>query len=100
MTLHDGEGRPTPPRHIVVASDLGLGARNAVWRAAQLAGVPADHIVGELGEVLLGRAPGRVDAAQLTLFKSLGLAVEDVVAARHVVERAREASAGTLVSLA
>jgi ornithine cyclodeaminase len=58
------------------------------------------HILAELGEVLVGDAPGRTDAEQVTLFKSLGLAVEDVAAARAVVEAARAAGAGTTVRLA
>jgi alanine dehydrogenase len=39
-----------------------------------------DHIVGEIGEVLEGRAPGRTDGDQVTVFKSLGLAVQDLAA--------------------
>lgn len=55
----------------------------------------ADAIVAELGEVVAGRAPGRRSDDELTLFKSLGLAVEDVAAAAHVVRRARTAGVGT-----
>jgi ornithine cyclodeaminase len=58
-----------------------------------------DHIVGELGELLLGRVPGRRSGAEVTIFKSLGLAVEDVAAARFVYERAREEGQGTSVEL-
>lgn len=47
-----------------------------------------DHIVAELGEILLGRHPGRESAGEITLFKSLGLAVEDVAALRHIYDRA------------
>jgi alanine dehydrogenase len=47
-----------------------------------------DHIRGELGELLLGRAAGRESAGDVTLFKSLGLAVEDLAAAYHVYRRA------------
>ena len=42
------------------------------------------HIAGELGELVAGRVAGRRDAADVTIFKSLGMAVEDVVAARLV----------------
>jgi alanine dehydrogenase len=45
-------------------------------------------IVGELGEVLAGRATGRTSRTELTIFKSLGMAVEDVAAARLAYERA------------
>lgn len=57
------------------------------------------HILGELGEVLLGRHPGRQSAEELTLFKSLGLAVEDLAAARLVHSRAVATGAGTWVEL-
>lgn len=51
-------------------------------------------ISAELGEICAGRAPGREDAAGVTIFKSLGLAVEDVVAAHLVLQRARAAGLG------
>jgi ornithine cyclodeaminase/alanine dehydrogenase-like protein (mu-crystallin family) len=56
------------------------------------------HIRAELGDVLVGAAPGRTSASELTLFKSLGLAVEDLAAAQYVVERARESGVGTEVA--
>jgi ornithine cyclodeaminase/alanine dehydrogenase-like protein (mu-crystallin family) len=56
-----------------------------------------DHIRGEIGEVLIGAAPGRSSPDELTVFRSLGLAVEDLAAAEYVVRRAREAGAGTEV---
>lgn len=56
-------------------------------------------ISAELGEICAGRAPGREDAAGVTIFKSLGLAVEDVVAAQLVLARARQSGAGTTITL-
>lgn len=47
-----------------------------------------DHIVAEIGEVLIGKAAGRRSAKEITLFKSLGLAVEDVACARHIWKKA------------
>jgi alanine dehydrogenase len=47
-----------------------------------------EHIVAELGEVAAGLKPGRTAADQVTIFKSLGLAVEDVAAADLVYRRA------------
>jgi ornithine cyclodeaminase/alanine dehydrogenase-like protein (mu-crystallin family) len=58
-----------------------------------------DHVAGEVGEVLIGRVPGRRSSAEITLFKSLGLAVEDVAAAHHIHGRARATGAGTWVEL-
>ena len=57
------------------------------------------HIRAELGDVVLGRAPGRVFDDEITLFKSLGLAVEDVVAAHFVHARADHSGVGTRVML-
>jgi ornithine cyclodeaminase len=58
-----------------------------------------DHIVGEIGELVLGRIQGRTSAADITIFKSLGMAVEDVVAADLVLRRAVESGAGTELTL-
>jgi ornithine cyclodeaminase/alanine dehydrogenase-like protein (mu-crystallin family) len=60
--------------------------------------IGAGHIVAELGEVAAG-APGRRSDEEITLFKSLGLAVEDVVTARLAVARAKSIGAGTEVTL-
>jgi ornithine cyclodeaminase/alanine dehydrogenase-like protein (mu-crystallin family) len=53
------------------------------------------HIEAELGEVLIGAHPGRTSPEELTVFESLGLAIEDLAAAEYVVERARAAGRGT-----
>jgi len=58
-----------------------------------------EHILGELGDVLLGRCAGRGSAGEITLFKSLGIAVEDLVVAAHLDRVARERGVGTLVEL-
>jgi ornithine cyclodeaminase/alanine dehydrogenase-like protein (mu-crystallin family) len=58
-----------------------------------------EHIAAELGEVLVGAHPGRTSEDELTVFKSLGLAVEDLAAAEHVLARAEADGVGTLVSL-
>ena len=53
-----------------------------------------DHIVGEIGEVLLGRLQGRRAPDEITLFKSLGIAVEDVASARLIYENAKKSGTG------
>ena len=58
-----------------------------------------EHIRGEIGELLLGTRPGRQSRNEITLFKSLGLAVEDVAAARVVFANATRSGAGTWVEL-
>lgn len=52
------------------------------------------HILGEIGDLLLGRLEGRRTRDEVTLFKSLGIAIEDLAAARHVYARALETGAG------
>ena len=53
-----------------------------------------DHIVGELGEVLVGACEGRRTPTERTLFKSLGLAIEDLAAAHYVLEQAERRGVG------
>lgn len=57
------------------------------------------HILGEIGDLLTGSVTGRTSADDITLFKSLGLAVEDVAALRHVHDKARASGAGVSVAL-
>jgi ornithine cyclodeaminase/alanine dehydrogenase-like protein (mu-crystallin family) len=58
-----------------------------------------EHIRAEIGEVLAGSAPGRRDDGELTLFRSLGIGVEDLAAAEVAVAAAREQGLGTEVEL-
>ena len=58
-----------------------------------------DHIVGEIGEVLIGRVGGRRRADEITLFKSLGLAIEDLAASSYVYAEAVRTGAGVRVEL-
>jgi ornithine cyclodeaminase len=58
-----------------------------------------DHIVGEIGEVLIGRVPGRRGEKEITLFKSLGLAIEDLASAAYVYRKALETGMGARVEL-
>ena len=60
-------------------------------------GLGVERIAAELGEVLTGAHPGRTSDDELTVFKSLGLGVEDLAAAELVVRRAREQGAGVEV---
>ncbi|HET7225902.1 MAG TPA: ornithine cyclodeaminase family protein [Candidatus Eisenbacteria bacterium] len=60
--------------------------------------VTDDHIAGELGELLLGKVPGRTARDQITLFESLGLAVEDLAAAHVVVRNAESRGGATSVA--
>lgn len=56
-----------------------------------------DHIRAELGELLTGKHPGRTSQDEITLFKSLGLAIEDLASADYLYRKARDRQAGTWV---
>jgi ornithine cyclodeaminase len=58
-----------------------------------------DHIVGEIGEVLTGKAPARTSTEEITLFKSLGIAIEDLASAQRIYEICRERDLGTWVEI-
>lgn len=58
-----------------------------------------DHILGELGDLLLGRFVGRRTADEVTLFKSLGIAIEDLAAAHHVYTQAVASGTGVTAPL-
>jgi len=57
-----------------------------------------DHIRAEIGEVLEGDKPGRTSLEEITLFKSLGLAIEDLFAAEYTFRKARAQQVGSWVS--
>ena len=59
----------------------------------------ANHVVGELGELVAGTIEGRTSDAQITIFKSLGMAVEDVTAADLAYRRAVEKNLGRELEL-
>lgn len=55
------------------------------------------HLRGEIGDVLAGKIPGRTSEAEITIFKSLGIAAEDLASAHHVYLKAKERRVGTWV---
>lgn len=72
------------------SGDYLLAAREGV--------VGPEQIRAELGEVLAGAKPGRTSRDDITLFKSLGLAVEDLAAAAYLYDRCQETGAGSWVN--
>jgi ornithine cyclodeaminase len=60
--------------------------------------IPDTHIRAEIGEVLAGARRGRSDAKAITVFKSLGLAVEDLAAADRAIRNAQDLGLGKRVS--
>lgn len=57
------------------------------------------HVVAELGQVVAGEVAGRTTAAEITFFKSVGVAVQDMAVAQLAFERALALGLGTEVSL-
>ncbi len=60
--------------------------------------ITEEHIFGELGEVVLGKIEGRTSVDDITLFKSVGVAVQDAIAAARALEGAVERSLGTEIN--
>lgn len=70
------------------------------WLRAREAGaVGPEHIAGEIGEVVNGTRPGRKSDQEITLFRSLGVAAEDLAAAAFVLEAARARGVGQTVEI-
>ena len=92
--------REIPPETVQRAYVV-VDSREAAWQEAgdliqplEAGLIERDHVQADLGELVLGRRPGRTDERQITFFKSVGLAVQDAVAARHVLENARRLKLG------
>ena len=56
--------------------------------------ITKDHILGEIGLVLSGKLNGRTASDQITLYRSLGIAAQDLAAAHYVLEKANAAGLG------
>jgi len=68
----------------------GVRAQGAEYLHALAAGaIGADHLLGEIGEVMAGTLPGRTGDRDVTIYKSLGSIVQDLAAARHILARLR-----------
>ena len=61
--------------------------------------ITPEHVHAELGELVSGAKPGRASAKQITLYKSVGVAVQDAAAAAQVLAKARELGAGRELAL-
>jgi ornithine cyclodeaminase len=94
------------PAASVARARVFVDQRRAAWAEAGDLVIPReqrlideDHITGELGELVAGQVAGRTDDAQITFFKSVGNAVQDVAVAQLALERARALELGTEVKL-
>jgi ornithine cyclodeaminase len=68
-------------------------------RAIDAGAITAAHVLGEIGEVANGSAPGRTGPDDITLFKSLGISAEDLAAAHFVLQRAEAEGIGQVAEL-
>jgi alanine dehydrogenase len=68
-------------------------------RAIEARAIDPDHVRAEIGELVAGTAPGRLDPDEITLYKSVGVAVQDAAAAALVVAAAAREGAGLEVDL-
>jgi ornithine cyclodeaminase/alanine dehydrogenase-like protein (mu-crystallin family) len=81
-------------RVFVDSRESALAEAGDVLVPLQEGAIGEEHIQGELGSLLLGRITGRRTADEVTLFESLGIAIEDLAAAEHVYRRALATGAG------
>jgi ornithine cyclodeaminase/alanine dehydrogenase-like protein (mu-crystallin family) len=81
--------------HVIVDSrTAALAEAGDLIQPLRAALIDENHIRAELGEVILGRKPGRRSAEEATLFKSVGIAVQDAVAAQLAYRNAQELGLG------
>ncbi len=79
--------------------DACLNEAGDIMIPIQEGAIDKSHLSAELGEVITGKKPGRTDVREITLFKSNGLAIQDVAAAKLVYDKAVQADIGTSVEL-
>jgi alanine dehydrogenase len=72
---------------------------NDITRPIRDGVIGPEHVHAEIGELVAGLRPGRTAAEQITLYKSVGVAVQDAAAAALVLARARETGAGARVEI-
>jgi ornithine cyclodeaminase/alanine dehydrogenase-like protein (mu-crystallin family) len=90
----------------VVRSRVYVDRIESAWSEAGDLLIPRDegaidhsHVRGEIGQLVTGAVSGRAADDEITMFKSLGLAVEDVAAARFIYQRALASDAGTWLTI-
>ncbi len=66
-------------------------------KALRAGAVTPEHILAEIGEVANGSKPGRTAPSDITLYKSLGIAPQDLASAHHVLQKAKERGVGQVI---
>lgn len=107
----NGVGSYTPDmqevdEYVVCSSNVYVDTKDGVFSEAGDLIVPVtkgiysfDRVIGELGEVILGKVEGRKNHEEITFFKSVGSSVLDIVTARRIYEKALEKNVGDIVAL-
>lgn len=95
-----------PEDILLRAGKIYLDTRDGVLNEAgdfltpmQAGRLSADRITGELGELILQKTAGRQSDDEITVFKSTGTAILDIVIAQKIYERAAAQKAGTVITL-
>ena len=83
----DCPGKTEVHRDILLRSDIFVEYAPQTRIEGEIQQLAADHPVTELWQVIAGMVPGRRDAGQITLFDSVGFAIEDFSALRYVRDR-------------
>ncbi len=87
------------------AAVVAVDSRPVAWadsgnvRNAVASGAVAEADIVEIGEVLEGLVPGRTSPEHTTIFNSVGIGLQDLAAADHILRRAAAAGAGTMVTI-
>ena len=94
------------PQELVAGAKVVVDSREACMAEAGDILIPmregvisASHIYAELGELVAGQKPGRTDDAEITLFKSVGNAVQDLAVGQLALQRAERDGLGQVVDL-
>ena len=84
-------------RFFVDCRDSTVNEGGEYLRALEVGAITPEHILGEIGEVANGSRSGRRSRADVTLYKSLGIAPQDLASAHYVLEKARAAGVGQVI---
>lgn len=86
-------------RFFVDCRDSTVNEGGEYLRALKSGAISPAHIIAEIGEVANASKPGRTSAAEVTLYKSLGVAPQDLASAHRVLQKARDLGIGQLIDL-
>ncbi len=98
--LREIDGATLAAAKIVVDSREAIMAEcGDILLAIEEKAITADSIHAEIGEVLAGKRPGRASADEITLYKAVGIAIQDVATAHLVYRKALEQNVGTNIEV-